>query len=595
MLPKLLYSFALIAITLAANKPHIVFIVADDLGRNDVSFHGSDQIMTPNIDIIGYEGIIIEQYYTDAEGTASRSALFTGKYSMRLGMQGVSISVAEDRGVPVSERLLPSYLQELGYTTHLVGKWQLGNSREDYFPTKRGFDTFRGFVSGGIDYNNYYHVERVNDTEYFGLDFFNNLEPFEKEKGYLTDVLTNHAVQIIRDHDTSTPLYLHVAHAAPHVGGGSVNLQATEDSLEENIHIAHPARKLYAGMVTSLDRSIGRIVAALAEREMLDSTILIFISDNGAASTGDFKNYGSNYPLRGTKGTPWEGAVKSTAIVWQNSMIPQIWPGLFHVTDWLPTLVAAAGGNIIQEIDGINQWNALISDEIPKRTSALITIDDLNGWAAYRDGDFKLIIGDVDADKSDYYGELWTSLRKPPPSYERALLNSETAQVFREILDIYLDVDAAIRKRNELNSHMLQRRKLSSGICKPTNEKGCLFNITEDPFESQDLWLQAPEIVRYMVLRIRYYWSQLNPRRQPKFDHRSNPALREYVWLPWVKNNKTVSEELVQSPQFPLIVSVGELQYLVDYNLNMFSDKVSAYIKGLAATFMDNMSGLFLF
>ncbi|KAJ0178804.1 hypothetical protein K1T71_005579 [Dendrolimus kikuchii] len=552
-------------------KPHIVVIMADDLGFGDPSYHGSDQIMTPNIDVLAYKGIVIQQYYTDTQGSASRSAFFTGKYPLYLGTQGESILSTEDRGIPPSERLLPSYLQELGYCTHLVGKWSLGKCRDHQLPTNRGFDTFLGFLGSSVDYNTYYRIENCNGTEFSGLDLFSDLEPVNYMAGHLTEVLTNRAIEVIREHNISWPLYLHISHAAPHIGGGGVTLQPREEDIVANSHIAHNARRLYAALVTGLDKSVGHIVSALAEREMLDNTLIIFLSDNGAPTTGPTKNYGSNLPFRGSKGTPWEGAVRLPATLWHKNFESKVCGGLFHVTDWLPTLVAAAGGNITYKINGINQWNTLINGLNFERQDILITIDDLNGVAAARQGDFKIILGNIDKDKSDYYAKELKDVRHAEPSYESMLLNSETAHVFKETLDLILDIDAIFIKRKKCAVQVDSRNKTSvKELCVPDNAKGCLFNLRTDPLESHDLWLSAPEVVRRMVLSVRIAWSQINPRPPIQLDHRANPALYDYVWMPWLVEDEDIKEPIKIKPKFPLSVSTEEMQYVFDLNLSKF-------------------------
>ncbi|XP_022825451.1 arylsulfatase B-like [Spodoptera litura] len=577
------------------SKPNIVFIVADDLGWSDVSFHGSDQIMTPNIDVLAYQGIIIPQYYTDTRGTPARSALFTGKYPLRMGTQGISIASAEDRGLPTTEALLPQYLQELGYSTHLIGKWGLGKSREHYLPTNRGFDTFYGFSGSSVDYYTYNHVETWNDTVFYGLDLFNNLEPVEDQRGHLTEVLTERAVKLIRNHDPSVPLYLHISHAAPHVGGGFVNLQTPEDLIAANDHIAHSPRRLYAGLVTGLDRSIGHVISALAERELLNNTIVVLISDNGAASTGLNRNFGSNLPLRGTKGTPWEGAVRTTAVIWHAAIPSKIWPGLFHVTDWMPTLIAAAGGEYNGTIDGINQWNALTTNDTSLRQDVLITTDDLKEYAAFREGNYKIIIGKVEPQESEYYGMELKKSRLPGFLYENVLLSSDTARVFRETLFINIDLEMAATKRNYSDLYRNINNTDAERLCIPTNAKGCLFDLSVDPAESNDLWHTHPQFVQHMVLRLRAYWAAINPRHEPTPDPRANPALHDFIWLPWLDNLENVSKPLLAFPNFPLQVSVGELQYLVDFNLNAFKESLTSYVKSSADAFIQNIAKLFSF
>lgn len=213
-------------------------------------------------------------------------------------------------------------------------------------------------------------------------------------------------------------------------------------------------------------------MSALTEVEMLNNTIIVFTLDHGAPSTGPGQNFGSNLPLRGTKGTPWEGAVRSTAALWHNDIDPQIWKGLFHVSDWMPTLISAAGGNVTNPIDGIDQWNAMIYDEVPPRTEAVIAVDDLKGWGALRDGDFKIIIGNLEQCVSEYYGKGLMKTRSEEPLYEKALHDSETALVLREVLDTHLNMIQIYMKLDSCKLQSLDDENNNTQLCIPT--KGTL-------------------------------------------------------------------------------------------------------------------------
>lgn len=164
--------------------------------------------------------------------------------------------------------------------------------------------------------------------------------------------------------------------------------------------------------------------------------------------------------------------MRTTAVVWHASIPSRIWSGLFHVTDWMPTLIGAAGGNYNGTIDGINQWNAITKDETPPRRDALITIDDLKDWAAFRQGDYKIIVGNVEPEKSEFYGMELMKLRLPGYSYENVLLSCDTARVFKETLFIDLDLDMAAVKRDTLNLYKsINVTKSKEELCIPTKGK----------------------------------------------------------------------------------------------------------------------------
>ncbi|KAL1482770.1 hypothetical protein MTO96_033561, partial [Rhipicephalus appendiculatus] len=177
-------------------RPNIVLFLADDVGWADVSFHGSSQIPTPNLDALAADGVILNNYYVMPYCTPSRAALMTGLYPIRTGMQGVPIDVPEPWGLPTNVRILPQYLKELGYETHLIGKWHLGSYKESLTPTCRGFDSFYGFYYG---YGEYYS-HTINYQNHTGQDFWLNKEPVWSENGtYSTLLYAKRAQSIIKN------------------------------------------------------------------------------------------------------------------------------------------------------------------------------------------------------------------------------------------------------------------------------------------------------------------------------------------------------------------------------------------------------------
>lgn len=221
-------------------------------------------------------------------------------------------------------------------------------------------------------------------------------------------------------------------------------------------------------MVTHIDRSVGRIVRALGERDMLDDTIIIFASDNGAPTVGSFRNWGVNLPFRGIKRTPWEGAVRVPAFVWHSSLRPRVWEGLMHITDWLPTLIAAAGGRVQRNIDGLNQWDSIVQDGESRRKEVLIIVEDskTNNYASYRAGDYKVIVGNVTGISNGYYGAEYLTNKGPTPEYYPTLRSSEVARTF-ENMGLYLEIDDVnnIRRSATMRQEDTER---DATPCEPT-------------------------------------------------------------------------------------------------------------------------------
>ncbi|XP_061377612.1 arylsulfatase B-like isoform X1 [Danaus plexippus] len=520
-------------------SPHILFIMVDDMGWNDVSYHGSNQILTPNLDVLASRGVILQQYYSEAICTPARTALLTGKYPMRLGMHGMPLYNSEDRGIPVSERLLPSYLKERGYKTHLVGKWHVGMSRNQFLPTRRGYDSHYGMLGGFVDYYTYNKVELLpNGKEFYGADLTDNDIPQDDEDRYIVDALTERAIDIIQNHNDSSPMFLHLAHNVPHAGNDGGLLQPPNVPLSKrNQHIAHSNRRLYAEMVTHLDLSVGKVVKALADNGMLQNTIIIFASDNGAPTVGMFNNWGVNLPFRGKKQTPWEGGVRVPAFIWHPSLRPKVWDGLMHVTDWLPTLVGAVGGEVNVQIDGVNQWDSISKDAKPKRKEVLIAIEDsdTNIYAAFRAGDYKIVVGNVTGLSNGYYGADFMTYRACPPDYFTTLKSSEVAKVF-ESFNMKLDYDEVLAMREA--SIIKQTDPVRDLIpCEPSPERGCLYNVKRDPSESHDLWSRGTKITDLLWSRLKNLWSMQLRRGPVTIDPRADPANFGYRWMPWLNDS----------------------------------------------------------
>ena len=369
-------------------RPHIVYILADDLGWKDVGFHGSD-IRTPNIDRLAQDGARLEQFYAQPMCTPSRAALMTGRYPHRYGLQTVVILSNSKYGLATDERLLPQALQEAGYETAIVGKWHLGHADRKYWPRQRGFDHQYGPLLGEIDY----FTHSAHGTR----DWFRDNRPV-KEEGYVTDLIGKDAVELIEKHDSKKPLFLYLTFTAPHAP-----YQAPQKHLDRYKDITDPSRRAYAAMITAMDEQIGHVVKALEARGMRDRTLIVFQSDNGGPRSAQFTGEvdmskatipADNGPYRDGKGMLYEGGTRVVALA--------NWPGHIeagstvdtpiHIVDMFPTLVGRlAGASVLKgkALDGMDVWDTIAEGKPSPRHEVIYDIEPFR--AAVRKGDWKLV------------------------------------------------------------------------------------------------------------------------------------------------------------------------------------------------------------
>ncbi|XP_077995700.1 arylsulfatase B-like [Glandiceps talaboti] len=381
--------------------PHIVFIMADDLGWYDVSYHGST-IKTPNIDQHAHEGVRLENYYVSSWDASSRLNFMTGRYRIHTGLYG---DVCDYMGI--GETTLAEKLRQSGYNTALVGKWHLGGLENPVCnPSQRGFDSFFGLIG---DDQNYYRHRR--DTQGEDDLWANTTVVGQKFAGkYSTHLFAREAQRIIRQHDTDTPLFLYLSFQAVH----TPLYVPTQYEHMYNKTIKDSNRRIFAGMATCMDEAIGNVTETLKQKGLWENTVLIFSSDNGGIPTGG----GSNWPLRGHKGLWYEGGIKAVGIV-NSPLLPEKVRGtlnqeLMHMTDWFKTLIHLARGFLsgTKPLDGYNQWSSISEGEKTKRKTILLNFIpgadhgindpriskyfDAMPFATIRSGSWKLLTGNIE-------------------------------------------------------------------------------------------------------------------------------------------------------------------------------------------------------
>ncbi|XP_066957754.1 arylsulfatase B-like isoform X2 [Macrobrachium rosenbergii] len=388
------------------SRPHILLIVADDLGWNDVSWH-NDDVLTPNLKKLAIGGVRLNRSYVLPICTPTRSALLTGRYPFTIGRQKSTLRPSEPTGLTLNATLLPQALRDAGYSTHAVGKWHLGYCSWAYTPTYRGFDTFYGYYNGAENYLTHMRGN-LNDPHFLGdsdedfdsvspdknphvheyLDFRNNTEPDPREDGtYSTHLFASYVENLLESRNPADPMFLYLPFQSVHAP-----LMVPENYTKPYRHIRDKDRRIYLGMVTALDEAVGRITDALKRTGHYENSVIVFTTDNG----GTWKHGGNNWPLRGMKSSLWEGGTRGAAFV-HSPLLPN--PGtvsdkLIHATDWFPTLARLGGAKAPSDTDGFDQWNSITGNEHSPRVRMVYNIDNTEKIrASVRIGNYKLIVG----------------------------------------------------------------------------------------------------------------------------------------------------------------------------------------------------------
>ena len=365
-------------------RPNIILIMADDLGYGSLGCYGSQEIKTPNIDHLAATGTRFTDFHSNgAMCSPTRAALMTGRYQQRcvwVPDEELTPVFREQRknnppqrwawGISADELTIAEVLQQAGYHTGIVGKWHLGYDGK-FHPMNQGFDEFKGFVGGNVDYHT--HVAGYGLKQ---LDWWKGKD-IENEAGYTTDLLNRYATDFIT-RNKDKPFFLFLAHAAPHDP-----LQGRDPNQKKS------PSQTYQEMIEVLDESVGSISNTLRTNHLESNTLLIFCSDNGAAAP---RGVPANGRLRGRKGSMNEGGHRVPFIA--------SWPGVIaagtprHQTvmtmDLFPTFAKIAGmaPPPDHQLDGI--------DILPLLRDETVRIDRVLHWRfgdswAVRSGPWKLI------------------------------------------------------------------------------------------------------------------------------------------------------------------------------------------------------------
>jgi arylsulfatase A-like enzyme len=306
------------------DKPNLIVIMTDDMGYADVGFNGCKDIPTPNIDSIAYNGAhIVNGYVSFPVCGPSRAGFITGRYQDRFGFTtNPTIDPTNDiAGLPLDEKTIAEVLHEEGYKSAIVGKWHLG-THPNFHPLHRGFDYFYGFLSGGHNYfMNQLTIENLENVKskwaWYRTKLRENHKTLEFEDyktDYLTDELSDAALRFIdKQAENDQAFFLFLSYNAPHTP-----MHATQKYLSRFTDIQDKKRKTYAAMVSAVDDGVGNVLRTLKDNGIEENTLIVFLSDNGGAHN----NASQNTPLRGIKGSVYEGGFRVPFAMQWKGVIP---------------------------------------------------------------------------------------------------------------------------------------------------------------------------------------------------------------------------------------------------------------------------------
>jgi arylsulfatase A-like enzyme len=434
-------------------KPNVLIILTDDMGYGDISCYSQDAVQTPNIDYLAENGVSCSDFYVPTPYCApSRETLLTGRFPLRHGLirNPTPDAGINDIGILPEEITLGEVFQEAGYKTKCIGKWHMGHT-EEFFPVKHGFDEYFGILYSN-DMRPVQLVENMDTLEY------------PVDQNTLTKRYTSQALDFIK-RNRNESFFLHLCHAMPHKPLAVSDDYYTPDTPED----------LYADVIRELDWSTGEIFKTLKELDILDNTIVIFMSDNGpwyGGSTGG---------LKGMKATTWEGGIRVPFIVHYQKEFPA--GSRIDVPCWspdiFPTLLSLSGVDLPDELvlDGQDITEILKGEQ---REHAPVFSLHNEHIMSVRKGAWKLFV-------------------RMPRGYRKVDLSTWKDKRAADGTTIIARMDG------QANPTMYP------GIIPDNPEKDIqLFNLRKDPGESQDLSGENPALVEDLMQELELFKNSIN-------------------------------------------------------------------------------------
>jgi arylsulfatase A-like enzyme len=386
----------------SGRRPNLIFILADDLGYGDVGCFGQQHIKTPELDRLCAEGMKLTSHYSGSTVCApSRWTLITGRHI------GHAETIGQRPELKPNTQTIGTVLQSAGYHTACIGKWGLGD--QTGHPNKQGFDHWFGFLSQTRAH--WYYPDYVwrNEAQVLLPD-----NP-KTHTTYVHDLFTDEALGFIRDH-RERPFFLYLPYTIPHAEvlvpedsqapyidklGDPERAPITEPYVMKGYNKPRYPRAARAGMISRMDRDIGRIRSLLEQLDLAENTLVVFSSDNGPCTAGgqDIEFFQSRGGLRGTKRTLYEGGIRVPTIAWWPGTIKEgsvsDFPSVFY--DWLPAFAGLAGADLQGPTDGVSLAPTLQGNSDEQRDHEYIFWDYgekgvTSRISAVRKGKWKLIV-----------------------------------------------------------------------------------------------------------------------------------------------------------------------------------------------------------
>ena len=365
------------------SRPNVILIMADDLGYEGIGCYGNTIINTPNLDHLASNGLKFTDFHSNGSVCSpTRAALLTGRYQQRSGIEGIVRAYGETRktGLSINEVTIADVLRDSGYATGIMGKWHLGYDVA-YNPINNGFDEFRGYVSGNIDFHSHYDGSAI-------YDWWHDKE-LVKEEGYVTDLITKHSVDFIDKHKDE-PFFLYVPHEAPHAPFQGRNDPAFRFPDTEFVYYGPVSDTMatYKELVEVMDEGIGEIIQKVNSEGLANNTVIIFISDNGA------ERFGHNGDLNSHKSSLLEGGHRVPAIFcWPGMIKPGVSDETTMTFDLMPTIISICQASLPDNLDGIDLTSHLLyQTKIEER----LLFWKYRKERAVRKNQFKLFVNETD-------------------------------------------------------------------------------------------------------------------------------------------------------------------------------------------------------